>query len=514
MRVEQKTNIRNSVSRLILSIFATLLQILWILLLLTVLNESYTIISAITGLSALIIVLVINSTKQNSSMKILWIILILELPVFGVAAYLLVGQSYNKTKILRKFKTIDDKLDDFVFQDKEILYELEVKNISFANQCKYIINYADYCLYKNSDVTYHKEATIGIEEQKNYLRKAEKFIFLEYHAIEDAQSFSEILEILKQKASDGVDVRILYDDIGSIGFLNKHFKEKLNSYGIKCRIFNIIKPFMSVFMNNRDHRKITVVDGRVAFTGGYNIADEYFNITHPYGYWKDTGIKVEGDAVTSFTKMFLEMWNYVKLSDQDYSIYFPRIEYKAKEYDSFVIPYADNPLDTERVSENIYLNMIKNAKHFVYITTPYLIITDDMCRELELASKRGVKIRIITPGIPDKKIIYKITRSFYSVLVQQGIEIYEYTPGFCHAKMCLCDNEIASVGTINFDFRSLYHHFENGCLIYNCLAINDIYNDFCNIFNECENVTSYYSDKRSKILTLSQYILRLFAPLL
>ena len=278
-------------------------------------------------------------------------------------------------------------------------------------------------------------------------------------------------------------------------------------------MFNPVTPFFNIFMNNRDHRKITVVDNRVGFTGGYNLADEYFNLVQPYGYWKDTGVKMTGDAVKNLTAMFLEMWNAMKHTDMDYSSFFRANEYVAAGK-GFVQPYADTPLDSEYVGENVYLNMIKYAKRYVYIATPYLIISDEMRRELGLAAKRGVDVRIITPGIPDKKMIYQMTRSYYSGLTGEGVRIYEYTPGFLHAKQVICDGELATVGTINFDFRSLYHHFENGVLFYACDCLRDIHEDFIEIMKVSREVTEEYRSGMKKHLLLGQAILRLFAPLL
>jgi cardiolipin synthase len=287
----------------------------------------------------------------------------------------------------------------------------------------------------------------------------------------------------------------------------------MKAEGIQCRVFNPIVPLLNIFMNNRDHRKITVIDGKVGFTGGYNLANEYFNITHPYGQWKDTGIKLTGDAVNSLTCMFLEMWNVFPDTDKNFENYFPQVTFHSKEQ-GYVAPYGDCPLDGEPVGENVYMNIIKNAKNYVYFTTPYLIISDEMQRELSQAAKRGVDVRIITPGIPDKKVVYQVTRSYYAGLVKNGVRIYEYTPGFIHAKQCVCDDEVATVGTINLDYRSLYFHFENGTFLYQCSAVGHIKKDFDDLFPVCCEVTEKYKTGRFSILKMWQCILRLFAPLL
>ena len=294
------------------------------------------------------------------------------------------------------------------------------------------------------------------------------------------------------------------------------FAKRLESKGIKVRVFNPVGVFFNLFLNNRDHRKITVVDGKVGFVGGYNLANEYFNVSHPYGVWKDTGIRIEGDAVRSLTISFLEMWNAVRDGDKDdenVAKYLVDYEYTAAS-NGFVQPYADSPMDDEHVGEEVYINIINTAADYCYFITPYLIITDEMSHALSLAAKRGVDVRIITPGIPDKKIVYSVTRSFYNALVRNGVKIYEWTPGFAHAKMCIADDRIATVGSINLDYRSLYHHFENGCVIYLDKVIREIKADFANTFAESRDVTEEYLTGRSRFMRLGQMLLRLFAELL
>ena len=275
-------------------------------------------------------------------------------------------------------------------------------------------------------------------------------------------------------------------------------------------------PGLNVFLNNRDHRKITVIDGKVGFTGGYNLANEYFNLTHPYGQWKDTGIRLEGDAVRSLTVTFLEMWNAVNDKDEndtDFAQFLLEYPYKAHQT-GFVQPYADSPLDGEKVGEEVYISMVNKAEKYCWFMTPYLIITDEMEHAMTLAAKRGVDVRIVTPGIPDKKLIYSVTRSFYHELVKDGVRIYEWTPGFCHAKMSVADDCMATCGTINLDYRSLYHHFENGCFMTDCDVVLDIRNDLQETMKECREVTDKYRTGRSAYLRLGQLLMRLFAGLL
>lgn len=326
----------------------------------------------------------------------------------------------------------------------------------------------------------------------------------------------KIQRVLEDRVKAGVEVRVFYDDMGSIGFINTDFIKKMENVGIHCRVFNPFTPGLNVFLNNRDHRKITVIDGKVGFTGGYNLANEYFNFTHPYGQWKDTGIRLEGEAVRSLTVTFLEMWNAVSdkdKNDSDFTGFLVQTDYQAKQT-GFIQPYADSPMDHEQVGEEVYISMVNKAEKYCWFMTPYLIITDEMSHALCLAAKRGVDVRIITPGIPDKKMIYNITRSFYHGLVKHGVRIYEWTPGFCHAKMSVADDCMATCGTINLDYRSLYHHFENGCFMADCQAVLDIRNDLAATMDECREVTEQYSTGRSAYLRLGQLFMRLFAGLL
>lgn len=511
MRTEAKS--KNSVGRLIFAILSFLLQIIWSVTLANWLSNYSTVISLGFTLIAVIVVMHIYCSQANAAFKLPWIILILALPVLGICLYCLFGHKEATRGMRKRFERISPQIIKALKQEPEVIEELEKRDLRVANQSRYLTKYGKYPAYQNTDVVFYSEASEAFEAQLEELKKAEKFIFMEYHAIEEAQAFARLKNVLADRARNGVEVRVLYDDVGSIGFIDAAFVKRMEAVGIQCRMFNPVTPVFNIFMNNRDHRKITVIDNKVGFTGGYNLADEYFNIVHPYGYWKDTGVKLTGDAVESFTAMFLEMWNAMKLTDTDYAKYLQMPEYYAREK-GFVHPYADSPLDSEYVGESVYLNLIKHAQHYVYIDTPYLIISDEMRRELCLAAKRGVDVRIITPGIPDKKAIYRVTRSYYSGLVTSGVRIYEYTPGFLHAKQVICDGEVATVGTINFDFRSLYHHFENGVFLYGYECIDDIRRDFAATMEASHEVTEEYCGGRKRIWLIGQAFLRLFAPLL
>ncbi|MCI2047939.1 MAG: cardiolipin synthase [Faecalibacterium sp.] len=511
---EKRENIQNSISRGVFVALSILLQVFWIVGFAMYMAKYYAVISLAASLLSLLIVLRIYGEHINSAYKVSWIILIMAFPIFGLCLFLLFGREGSAALSRRRFARVKAALAGCLVQDPAAVEALQHKDKGLANQSHYLGAYAGFPVYADTDVTYYGDTSAALAAQKADLETAQHFIFMEYHAIQDSTAWHGIEDILVCKAKAGVDVRVFYDDMGSIGFVSKPFVRRLQSEGIQCRVFNPLLPVLNVFMNNRDHRKITVIDGRVGYTGGYNLADEYFNLTRPYGRWKDSGIRLAGGAVRSLTVIFLEMWAATQKEPLDPAPFLPEVSHSCAEPGCFVQPYSDSPLDEEGTGENAYMNLIKNARRSVYITTPYLIISDEMHRELTLAAKRGVDVRIVTPGIPDKKLIYKVTRSYYAGLAQRGVRIYEYTPGFLHAKQFVCDDEVAIVGTINMDFRSLYLHFENACWFCGCHAVQDVRQDFEDLFAASREVTADYSGKRSLALRGMQCILRLFSPLM
>ena len=514
--VEAKSSTQNGVKRMVFAVLSIALEVVLILLLFTRLSEYAEWIGAATRIFAVVLVLAIYAQNLTSSMKMPWIILILALPIMGVALYLLIGLNRGTRDMRSRFADIDQALLPMLPANEAELDDLRKINPDAAGVAAYLRDKAGYPVYRNTDVTYYDDASPALEAQLEALVRAESFIFMEYHAIEDAASWGRIEDVLADRAARGVDVRVFYDDMGSIGFINTGFIKKLEARGIACKVFNPFRPGLNVFLNNRDHRKITVIDGKVGFTGGYNLADEYFNLTHPYGVWKDSGVRLEGEAVRSLTVTFLEMWyagSKENWTDVDFRRYLPATDYHA-EQTGFVQPYADSPMDDERVGQETYISMVEKADRYCWFITPYLILTDEMIHALSLAAKRGVDVRIITPGIPDKKMIYGVTRSFYSGLVCSGVRVYEWTPGFCHCKMAVADDKMAICGTINLDYRSLYHHFENGCFLADCQAVLDIKQDLDRTLEETAEVTETYRTGRSASLRLGQMFLRLFAELM
>lgn len=496
----------NSIPRMILVGVSLLFQVGWMLLLILKLNEYSVWISLMTSILSVLVVLRLYSRRTTGAMKIPWIMLILAFPVMGLSLYLMIVIFGDPGKRGKRLQSVRDKVDALLPQE-EIPEDIDPV---LANQHRYLLRNTGSPLYRNTDVRYYAEATDAFEALKADLEKAEHFIFMEYFIVSRGSAFGEIREILERKVKQGVDVRLMYDDVGSIGNANFRFALELNQVGIRCKVFNPALPVLNLFMNHRDHRKITVIDGKVGFTGGYNLADEYFDRVRPYGKWKDTGLRLEGEAVQSLTVSFLEMWQ----ATEEEAVPFLTVRHSLPEAEGNVQPFRDDPLRPERAAENVYINMVSSAWDYVWFITPYLIITDEMERTLTLAAKRGVDVRLVTPGIPDKKMVYAVTRSYYPGLASLGVRIFEYTPGFCHAKQCLCDGKIASVGTSNLDYRSLYLHYENNVLFSDCPAVKQVEEDFRNIFPQCREVTETYRTGRKAILKIWQCILRLFAPMM
>lgn len=509
MEAVKEVKIKNSVGRISFVMLSLLIQVGWLVLLAMKLSEVWGIIASVLQILALFLVFHIYSKETNAAFKMPWMILLVLLPFAGAILYLLMGRGKSTKRMAKHFESIDASIFPLLKQDEKVMELLARQDKSLYSKSRYIYDFGHYPVYENTDLVFYKDTVKALEAQVEAIGKAETFVFMEYHAIEDSVSFGKLKTALVAAVERGVEVRVFYDDMGSVGFLNKSFVHQMESLGIECRVFNPLVPVLNVFMNNRDHRKITVVDGKVGFTGGYNLADEYFNVVQPYGRWKDSGLRLEGDAVRSLTLLFLEMWNVSRDTDRDIEQYVKPYDYVAKEK-GFVQPYGDSPLDYESVGENVYLSLIGSATESLYIATPYLIISDEMTRALSLAAKSGVDVRIITPGIPDKKPVYRLTRSYYPSLVKSGVRIYEYTPGFLHQKQFLQDNKVAVVGTINMDYRSLYFHFENAVLFHGYEAVGEVAEDFHEIMAESREVSALYMGKKKPLPA----ILRFFAPLM
>ena len=464
-------------------------------------------------LLSLLITLGIINSKSNPAYKIAWLIPILLFPVFGGLIYLLFGSDRTGRYLRKKLQGIGTEMDN-VIGEAHRRSGAEQLPPDAANQSRYISHCA-YCPpYQNTTTEYLPLGEVKFERMVEELKKAKHYIFLEYFIIQEGKMWNTILDILRQKAAEGVDVRVIYDDMGCIMILPTGYDRTLEQMGIKCRIFNPFVPILSSRFNTRDHRKICVIDGNVGFTGGINLADEYINAYEKHGHWKDTSILLKGEAVFNLTVMFLSMWDYLDgtTGKTDYSRYYPTVwDENAKGY---VQPFADNPLDDEAVGETVYLNLINKAKRYVYITTPYLILSSEMFTALTSAAKCGVDVRIITPHVPDKWYVHAVSRSHYQTLIEAGVKIYEYTPGFIHAKTFVVDDDYAVVGTINLDYRSLYLHFECAVWMYQTPSVAQVRDDFFKTQQISQEITLEECRSLTFPRRLGRSVLRVFAPLM
>ena len=500
--------------RLVFVTVAIILQLIWMTYLFIVIGEYSKIIEWIFRIFSIFVVIYIANKDDNPAYKLAWTIPILLFPIFGGFLYLVLGDKQPAKKLRLKLEKSIHDTEFLLGQDYGVMEHLEQEDYQVAGQAKYIDQYGGYPIYENSDAKYYPSGEEMFDELIEDLKKAEHYIFMEFFIVSKGYMWDTILEVLKERVNDGVEVRFMYDDVGCVHLLPYKYYKELERFGIMAMAFNPIKPFVSTAWNNRDHRKVVVIDGHTAYTGGLNLADEYINKIERFGYWKDAGLKVTGDAVWNFTVMFLQVWNAIRKTDEGYGAFLPHKHYEeAFQGKGFIQPYADNPLDHEIVGENVYLNIINTANKYVYIYTPYLIIDNEMITALCLAAKRGVDIKIVTPGIPDKKMVFWLTQSYYRQLVEAGIHIYEYTPGFIHAKCFASDDKVATVGTINMDYRSLYLHFENGVFMYNNDAVMQVKHDMEKTFEISQRITKEMCQGSLKT-TLAQSVLRLLAPLL
>ena len=490
--------------RALLAVICLLIQLSVTYLVYLAITNELEIVGIIYSVFCLYIVLKIIKESKSYSFTLPWIIIFMIIPIPGSIFYLTIKLNKKLSKFLKSVMEEEKNSKKYLIQDKKVRESFEDNS-----SLRYISDYCNFPVTTNNDVEYFSLGDDAFDTMIKELKKAEKFIFLEYFIINNGKFWNSILEVLEEKVKQNVEVRVMYDDLGCLTTLDGSYYKLLEEKGIKCVVFNQLKPFAGVVMNNRDHRKILVIDGKVAFSGGINLADEYINIGSKYGHWKDNCIKISGDAVWNYTVMFLTLWNSSKKEDENYEVY--KYKFKNRTNKGYVVPYGENPLDDETMGENIYLNIINNANKYVYIFTPYLIIDTDVIDALTLASKRGVDVRIVIPNIPDKQMVYTISESYIEPLSNAGVKVYKYIPGFIHAKVFVSDDNKATVGTLNMDYRSLYLHFECGCYFENAKVIENIKNDALETIEKSQLVEK---EKVSHIKSFWQSVLRLFAPLM
>lgn len=506
-----KKSLKFIFSRVFLFSLLIIIQILFVLFLILYLSHSASVIYIFLTLLSAVLVIWLFTREVNPAYKLIWALLMLTLPLFGGIFYLIVDSRKIHRRVERKLSCCTQTCNRLLSQDDAIRKSMLQLDGRLARQSEYIYNTARAPAYENTQAEYFELGERYYESLLVQLKKAERFIFLEYFIVDDGQMWDGVFEILAQKAAQGVDVRLIYDDLGTIMLLPKGFDSKIRAAGIQLAVFNPLRPGLYPIMNYRDHRKICVIDGNVGYTGGINLADEYINAIDKYGHWKDTGVLIQGSAVWSLTCIFLQMWSFVTDTLPEYELYRPTIRCES---DGYVQPYADSPLDTLNVSENAYINMIMRAEKYVYITTPYLILDNEMTTALCVAAQSGVDVRIVTPYHPDKKLVHCVTQSYYKVLLKAGVRIYEYTPGFMHAKMFVCDDDVAIVGTANMDYRSLYMHFECCIAFYYASTVLKVKKDIVRTLRESREITPQQLELTPRYKRLVQLLLRIIAPLM
>lgn len=510
---ELMKTLRRIFSRTAIVLLAILIQLIIYIYITDKLAEKYLYISLPFNILSVLFVIVVINRKMSASYKIPWLIVLMVMPIIGVALYLLLGYPRLTRRQRKELVSIYDETAKYCEQDESTLSALKDISENAYGQVKYLLSTAGMPVHIGTQTEYLDSGEAAFEVMKKRLACAKKYIFMEYFTIEEGKMWNEILAILETKIHEGVEVKLIYDDFGCAGKLKHNYNEIMCKKGIDCIKFNRITPFITAFHNNRDHRKITVIDGMEAFVGGFNLCDEYINEISPFGYWKDSAVYLRGEAVRNLSVMFLRQFsvhsgnnlNFDKYLQTDYTVI-------GKGY---VLPFGDGPapLYEDHIGEDTYLNIINQAKRYVYISTPYLIVDYHFTKALKAAAKRGVDIRIITPGIPDKKIINIMTKSSYEELVKGGVKIYEFSPGFIHAKTFVCDDEIGVVGSINLDYRSFVHHFECGVWMCGTSAVAQMKADFDNTFLKCDLIDEA-SSRLKWYQRLVASVLMVFAPLL
>lgn len=463
-------------------------------------------------LISIILVVWIVSRGDNPSYKLAWVITILALPIFGGLFYLVFGSKRMPDSLKKRTLDFYCSTAGKIHVDSGIASELDDVSLSMGTQARYIKNVSGFPVWKNTQASYYPLGEDFWPALLKAISQAQRFIFLEYFIIQEGEMWNSVLELLRQKISQGVEVLLMYDDVGCIQTLPSKYHQTLRDLGIQVTVFNPYRPHLNMAMNYRDHRKICVVDGNIGFCGGINLADEYINAYVKYGHWKDTAVELRGEGVWNLTLMFLSLWQFSNPGEErDFSQYTPTLSCESQ---GFVQPFGDSPLDDINISETAYLQMLGRANDYVYITTPYLILDNEMFTALATAAHSGVDVRIITPHVPDKWFVHELTRAYYQPLLRSGVKIYEYTPGFIHSKMFVCDDICAIVGTANMDYRSFYLHFECGVAFYYAPVVEAVRRDFEDTLKKSQEIL--YEDTRFTpwYKRIFRSILKVFAPLM
>ena len=474
-------------------------------------DEYFTWFNGAIRIFAVVMVLYLFNIDMDSTAKLTWLNLIMLFPIPASLFFWFtqreIGHRAEKALVQHAINESRERIP----QETEVIYAPDLVNSGTDDLCRYVNRSGCFPIYRGTQVQYFPSGEEKFAALVEELKKAERFIFLEYFIIDEGYMWGTILKILADKAAQGVEVRLLYDGMCEVNLLPHDYPKRLERLGIKAKAFSPISPFISTTYNYRDHRKILVIDGKTAFNGGVNLADEYINARERFGHWKDTAVMLKGKAVRSFTLMFLQMWN-IGLAEPEWEKWLDTV-YEVPT-DGYVMPYGDHPLDNDKVGENVYMDILSRARSYVHIMTPYLILDGELEAALKYAAQRGVDVKIILPGIPDKKLAYSLAKAHYKSLISAGVKIYEYTPGFVHAKVFVSDDEKAVVGTINLDYRSLYHHFECATYLYRTSCISQISTDFNTTLTKCRQVTPDSIRKEKLYYKITGSIMKLLAPLM
>ncbi len=506
-----ENNIINNLLKIIIIIIAVVLQIIIFFFLFGATTTLSKYARLIFEIIKFISVIYIIYKRQNEAYKIIWIIFLMFMPITGFVAYLLWGN--NKTpKSMKKKMQLEKKQSHISLPNNQELINC-IKNENRKKEAQYLYNVTKYPIYTNSKTTYYKTGEESYEQIKKDLKNAKKYILIEFFIISEGKMWNEIYEILKEKRKEKVDIYLIYDSLGSLLKKPKHLKRQLEEIKIKYIKFNPLTPFIRSYLNYRDHRKIIVIDGICAYTGGINIGDEYINLNSRLGHWKDCVARIEGEGIKNLITIFFKQWNINSKETVKYKKIVEEVEHNKKN-NGYIIPYADNPQNKNNPAQNTYVNIINNAKKYIYIMTPYLILDNETEQALINASFSGVDVKIITPSIPDKKLVNACTKSFYNLLLKSGVKIYEYRPGFIHSKIIVSDDNVATIGTANFDFRSFYLNYECGIWIHNTKEELKIREDFTETLKNCVEIKQNLWNKRKLNIKIVEAILRLISPLL
>jgi len=498
-------------SRTVITVLLLLLNFFLLFSLLFELFEGITLVFGGLAVATAIMQIVILNSDDDPAFKLSWCIVIAVLPLFGIVLYTVVRLDLGSRLFQRMLEKSVQASTPYIPDSSETLRTLEQEDPNSAGIARYLLTYANAPAYANTDVRYFPVGEDKFKEMLIQLERAEHFIFLEYFIIYPGFMWGQILEVLSRKAKEGVEVRVLYDGMNAFTNLPHNYPKQLEKLGIQCKMFSPVRPLVSTHYNNRDHRKILVIDGHTAFTGGINLQDRYINREEVFGHWKDTAVMVQGEAAYGFTLMFLQMWN----ANEWERTYEPYLQpCRTDSAPGYVIPYGEDPTRKERVAKNVYLGIINQAKRYVYIMTPYLILDNEMSNALQYAAKRGTDVRIILPHIPDKRTAFALAKSHYRELIDAGVKIYEYTPGFVHAKVFLSDDTSGVVGSINLDYRSLYLHYECAAYLYKVPALTDIKADFDDTMAKSQLVTTEDIKKQSLLSRIMAALLKVVAPLM